>query len=59
MLPKAISQVQVYVDPATSLRSARNECMLAIWIKLFQDHIRSMSYMAEMAKVDLSIFKNT
>lgn len=54
-LPKAIGSVNIYLEPGKTLNSCITSQMLYIWKLILEDNLRSLSYMAEMAKVDSSI----
>lgn len=57
-LPKAITSMLVYLNPTRVFNSQRNLLLLAVWVELFRDKIRSLSYMAEMAKIESSVSSN-
>ena len=54
-LPKTIAMAQIYVDPGRNLQSVKCSQMIYIWNTMLTDNLRSMSYLAQMAKIDSSI----
>lgn len=57
-LPKAVSSLLVYLNPSSYAGSLRNNLLMTVWVELFRDRIRSLSYMAEMAKIDSGVSSN-
>ena len=54
-LPKCACSVHIHVDPEVAFSSAESAVSLNLWSELFRDNIRSLTYMAEMAKIENSI----
>ena len=54
-LPKVIAFLEIYLHSGVNLQSAKNSQMLVLWSTLLEDRLRSLAYMAEMAKINSSI----
>jgi insulysin len=57
-LPKAITTLLVYLNPTKFAASLKHSLLMAVWAELFREKIRSLSYMAEMAKIESSVSTN-